>query len=62
VNPIQSEPVVTFVGGGIGIVNGAMLLYGSFWHPLTPEQVVAVNSFSTAVLVFLARGRVTPVK
>lgn len=61
-NPIQNEPVLTFVGGGVAIVNASIAVWTESGHMMTPGLILAINSLATALLTFLARSFVSPVK
>ena len=59
-NPIETEPVVTLIGGVTGLTNAGMALATAFGVNLTPGQMIAINSFVLAIMVLIARRRVTP--
>lgn len=56
----KGEPVAFIVGGVYAIIQAGLMLAISFGLHLTAPQVIALNSFVLAVLVFAARGQVSP--
>jgi hypothetical protein len=60
VNIFKGEPIATIVGGVYAVIQAGLMLAISFGLHLTAPQVIALNTFVLAVLVFLARGQVSP--
>lgn len=56
-NPLDREPVLT-----LDLVKAALALAVGFGLDLTGEQVALVLTFTSALLAFVARSRVSPVQ
>lgn len=59
-NYFKNEPVAFIIGGIYGIIQAALLVALSYGLSMTAQQTIAINALVLAILVFAARGQVSP--
>lgn len=59
-NYFKGEPIAFIVGGIYGIFQALLMVLLSYNVPMSAQQVIALNTLLLAILVFAARGQVSP--